>query len=110
MSPTAWSVVITRPAEADLLAIYDYIAERAGTDTAHRFVSRIEAYCLGMANTPERGTRRSDLRPGLRTVGFRRRATILFQLDQQARKVVILGIYYAGRNFVPDANAPEDDT
>ena len=108
MSPTAWSVVVTGSAEADLLAIYDYIAERGGTNAANRFVGSIEAYCLGMANTPERGTRRDDLRPGLRTVGFRRRATILFQLERQARKVVILGIYYAGRNFALDDDLSED--
>jgi toxin ParE1/3/4 len=99
MSPAVWSVVITGSAEADLVAIYDYIAERGGADIASRFVARIEAYVLDMANTPERGTRRDDLRPGLRTVGYRRRATILFQLDRQARKVVILGVYYAGRNL-----------
>jgi toxin ParE1/3/4 len=109
MSPTAWSVLITKSAEADLLAIYDYIAERVGADTAHRFASRIEEYCLGMANTPERGTRRNDLRPGLRTVGFRRRATILFQLDRQARKVVILGVYYAGRNLALGEGKSEDE-
>jgi toxin ParE1/3/4 len=109
MSPTVWSVVITRSAEADLLAIYDYITERAGAHTAHRFVSRLEAYCLGMANTPERGTRRNDLRPGLRTVGFRHRATILFQLDRQARVVVILGIYYGGRNLALDEDKSEEE-
>lgn len=110
MSPIVWSVVITRSAEADFLAIYDYIAERAGPDTAHRFVGRLEAYCLGMANTPERGTRRDDLRAGLRTVGFRRRATILFQLDHEARKVAILGIYYGGRNLALSGDDAEDET
>jgi toxin ParE1/3/4 len=109
MSPASWSVVITPSAEADLVAIYDYIAERAGARTAHRFVNGIEAYCLAMTNTPERGTRRDDLRRGLRTVGFRRRATILFHLDRPARKVVILGIYYAGRNLAPGEEPSEDE-
>jgi toxin ParE1/3/4 len=110
MSPAVWSVVITASAEADLVAIYDYIAERAGADIAYRFAQNIEAYCLGMADVPERGTRRDDLRPGLRTVGFRRRATILFQLDRKAQEVVILGIYYAGRNFTPGDDNLEDET
>jgi hypothetical protein len=35
-----------------------------------RFVESIEAYCLGFAHMPERGTKRDDLRQGLRTVGF----------------------------------------
>jgi toxin ParE1/3/4 len=94
-----YRVIVSAAAEADLFAIYDYIAARAGAPIALRFVESIETYCLGFANTPERGTRRDDLRPGLRTVGFRRRATILFAVDRTARQVVIHGVYYAGRSL-----------
>ena len=93
------TVFISANAEADLIAIFDYIAARAGTDVAARFTDRVEAYVLGFADTPERGTKRDDLRPGLRTVGFRRRATILFEVDRERRRVVIHGVYYAGRSF-----------
>jgi toxin ParE1/3/4 len=41
-------------------------------------VGRIETYCFGLTDFPERGTMRDDLWPGLRTVGFERRATIAF--------------------------------
>ncbi len=99
-----YSVLISAAAEGDLFAIYDYIAQRAGAPTALRFVERIEAYCLGFAEAPERGTRRDDdLRPGLRTVGFERRATILFEVDNEKAAVVIHGIYYAGRSFEPQS-------
>lgn len=94
-----YRVVFSASAEADLFAIYDYIAERAGAEIALRFVESIEAYCLDFAQFPERGMRRNDLRPGLRTVGFRRRATILFEVERSARRVVIHGIYYAGRSL-----------
>jgi toxin ParE1/3/4 len=96
-----FEVIISASAKADLFAIYDYIADRAGAETALGFVEAIEAYCLGFAHSPARGTKRDDLRAGLRTVGFKRRATILFNVDGQAKRVVILGIYYAGRNFEP---------
>jgi toxin ParE1/3/4 len=95
------AVIITDAAEADLLAIYRYIAKRAGASVALRFVERIESYCRGFENIPERGTRRDDLRPGLRTVGFQRRATILFEVDNAAGQVVIHGVYYGGRSFEP---------
>jgi toxin ParE1/3/4 len=94
-----FAVEFSASAKADLFAIYDYIAERAGAEIALRFVDAIEDYCLGFANIPERGTRRDDLRKGLRTVGFRRRATILFEVDREERRVAILGIYYAGRSW-----------
>ena len=94
-----YTVIFSAPAEADLFAIYDYIAERAGGAIALRFVESIETYCLDFAQMPERGMRRDDLRPGLRTVGFRRRATILFEVDSAARRVVIHGVYYGGRSL-----------
>jgi plasmid stabilization system protein ParE len=94
-----YTVIITDAAEADLRATYDYIAARGGAEIAFGFVERIEGYCLGFAHAPERGTRRDDLRPGLRTVGFRRRATILFEVRHDERQVVIHGVYYAGRSF-----------
>ena len=94
-----FTVTFTSSAKADLYAIYNYIADRAGEQIALRFVESIESYCLGFAITPERGTKRDDLRRGLRTVGFRRRATILFEVERAARRVVIHGIYYAGRGL-----------
>ena len=94
-----FTVGFSASAKADLFAIYNYIADRAGAEIALRFVEAIETYCLGFATMPERGTRRDDLRPGLRTVGFRRRATILFEVDRTVRQVVIHGVYYAGRSL-----------
>jgi toxin ParE1/3/4 len=102
----AWTVIISASAEADLFAIYRYITDRAGPTTAFRFVERIEKYCLGFSTTPVRGTKRDDLRPGLRTVGYRRRATILFEVDQASRQVIIHGIYYGGRSL---EDMSEDD-
>jgi plasmid stabilization system protein ParE len=66
-----------------------------------RFVDRIVDYCLGFAEFPERGTRHDDIAPGLRTVGWRRRATIAFEVT--GNTVVILRILYAGRTLeLPD--------
>jgi toxin ParE1/3/4 len=46
---------------------------------------------------PERGTRRDDLSPGLRIVGYRRRATIAFTVESDA--VIIQGIFYGGQDY-----------
>src|SRR5437868_2491630 len=84
-------------AEADLFALYQYIAEEAGTAVAGGYIGRIEAACLALATFPERGTRRDDIRAGLRTMGFERRATIAFQVIED--EVVILRIFYGGQNY-----------
>jgi plasmid stabilization system protein ParE len=45
---------------------------------------------------PDRGTRRDDLCPGLRVMGFERRVLIAFQINSGS--VAILRILYGGRS------------
>ena len=67
--------IVFRPmAEDDLLNLYDYIAEQAGRKIAGDYIARIEAACLSLRHAPLRGTPRDDIKPGLRIVGFERRA------------------------------------
>lgn len=90
-------IVFSPEAQDDLIELYDYIAEHASPDVALAYLTRIEACCLGLATFPERGTRRDDLAPGLRTLGFERRVTIAFQVDRHA--VMIARILYGGRDL-----------
>lgn len=84
-------------AQNDLLELYDYIADRAGAERAMGYVERIEGHCAQLATFPERGTRRDDVRKGLRIIGFERRVTIAFNID--AGVVTILRVLYAGREL-----------
>jgi toxin ParE1/3/4 len=84
-------------AEADLRGLYDYIADKSGLDVAGRYIDRIESACLALRTFPKRGRDRSDIEPGLRTVGFERRATILFKVVTS--EVVIIRILYGGQDF-----------
>ncbi|TPJ22824.1 type II toxin-antitoxin system RelE/ParE family toxin [Mesorhizobium sp. B2-7-2] len=88
-------------AERDIAELLSELAPKAGVATALRFVGRIVDYCLDFETFPERGTRHDEIAPGLRTVGWRRRATIAFEIVDD--KVVILRIFYAGRTLeLPD--------
>lgn len=84
-------------AEVDLFDLYRDIAEQAGVAIAGAYIDRIEAACRTLETFPERGTRRDDIRPGVRTMGFERRATIVFQVSRS--EVVIIGIFYGGQDF-----------
>lgn len=84
-------------AEADLFGLYRHIAAEAGHDVAGAYIDRIEVACLSLRTAPERGTRRDDIRPGLRTIGFERRATIVFQV--KTNEVVIVRILYGGQDY-----------
>jgi toxin ParE1/3/4 len=84
-------------AEADLFGLYRHIAEQAGREAAGAYVDRIEAACMALETFPERGTRRDDIRPGLRTMGFERRATIVFQVKRS--EVVVIRVFYGGQDY-----------
>lgn len=77
--------------------LYEHVAQASGSDRANTFVGSIVDYCDRLATSPHRGTRRDDLRPGLRIVGFRRRVTIAFSITNEA--VEILGVFYGSRSF-----------
>ena len=64
---------------------------------AEAYIGRIEKACMSLAMFPERGLRRDDLAPGLRTIGFERRVTIAFRVLDQI--VEIVAIAYGGRDF-----------
>jgi toxin ParE1/3/4 len=92
------TVVFAPEAQRDLLAIGDWIAERAGVEIALAYVERLEDYCMGFERHGERGHRRDDIRPGLRITGFQRRVTIAFTVSEA--EVTILGLYYGGRSWL----------
>jgi toxin ParE1/3/4 len=96
----ALEVVFRPQAEADLVGLYEYIAERAGYRIAGSYIDRIEEACMALATFPKRGKRRDDILPGLRTIGFERRVTIAFRVLKT--QVEIVTIAYAGRNFEDD--------
>ena len=100
-------VVFHPRARRELDELYDYISENGSPRQAGEFVSKIRDYCLGFSTFPERGTRRDDIEPGVRVVGFRRRVSIVFTVTEN--EVWILGIYYGGRNFGPPQFDEEEE-
>ena len=52
---------------------------------------------MALESFPERGTRRDDIRPGLRVIGFERRATIVFQVLED--EVIIVRVFYGGQDY-----------
>jgi toxin ParE1/3/4 len=92
-----YRVEILRRAEDDLLNLYETFANQSGIAVAGDYIDRIEAACLALETSPLRGTRRDDILPGLRTIGFERRATIVFRVRRS--KVSVMRIFYGGQDF-----------
>jgi toxin ParE1/3/4 len=84
-------------AEADLFALYDYIVQQAGRAVAGGYIDRIEAACMALEVFPQRGRRRDDIWPGLRKMGFERRATIALRVLES--EVIIVRIFYGGQDY-----------
>ena len=102
----AHEVIFAPEAQADLLSLYDYIDKHSGPTRAHDYIGRVAAYCLSFGTFPDRGTRRNDLRPGLRVIGFERRVTIAFHVTVSA--ITIDRIFYRGRNWEGQINEPPE--
>ena len=94
-----YSVVFAPEAEDDLVQLYEYIAEHGSPTIAARYTEAIVAYCEGLATFAHRGTRRDDIRPGLRITNYKHSAVIAFEVNEGSNSVAILGVYYGGRDY-----------
>jgi plasmid stabilization system protein ParE len=102
-----YTVVFTPEAEEQLAAIYRYIAAKASPETAERYTSALVSYCEGMQFTPHRGTRRDDIRSGLRITNYKKRSVIAFAVD--AEQVSIIGVFYGGQDYETALESDLDD-
>lgn len=98
-------VVFSPEAQAQLAALYRYIAAAAAPEIAARYTDAIVSYCGSLRTFPQRGTLRDDVRPGLRITNYKKRAVIAFEVS--ADQVSIIGVYYGGQDYV--ARLQDDD-
>ncbi|MEO4000205.1 type II toxin-antitoxin system RelE/ParE family toxin [Mesorhizobium sp. CAU 1732] len=90
-------VRFSQSANNDLKEIYRDIRTATSWRVAGGFIERIEHFCRSLDLASERGTRRDELRRNVRTLGFERSLTIVFEVDEQ--EVHVLRIFRAGRDW-----------
>jgi toxin ParE1/3/4 len=88
------SVVFTPEAEDQHVELYRYIAAAKSAEVAAHYTDAIIDCCEELGAFALRGSARDDIRPGLRTIGFRRRVVIAFAVLDQT--VAIIGVFYGG--------------
>jgi toxin ParE1/3/4 len=96
----SYQVFFRSRARKDLIALYRYIAKKSSHGIAVNYIRRIEKTCHSLAVFPQRGTSVPSIVSGLRTMGFERRATILFCVGEDT--VEILRVYYGGQDLGPE--------
>ncbi|OLP53979.1 recombinase [Rhizobium rhizosphaerae] len=90
-------VLFSPEAITDLSDFLDYLVPLAGEAIARRTVDRLINHCRESSLFPERGQAYDDIRPGLRIVGYRRRASIAFVV--MTDRIMILRIFIGGRQI-----------
>ncbi len=94
-----YAVIFSRGAREDMEEIADYIAERSSAAIADGFIDDIVKECESLCTAPHRGISRSNLRPEMRVIGYKRKASILFRIEEESGLVVILAVNYHGRSY-----------
>lgn len=105
----SYSVVFTPEAEEQLAELYRYIAANGSPITAERYTNAIVTYCEELHTFPHRGTRRDDVRPGLRITNYKKRTVIAFAVDDAAMRVSVIGVYYGGQDYETVLHSDLDD-
>lgn len=90
-------VVFSPEALQQLTDLLDYIGHRASPSIAMGYIQGIVSYCESLSTFPHRGNQRDDVRAGLRTTHYKKRAVIAFAVT--AEEVFILGVFYGGQDY-----------
>ena len=83
--------------EDDAAWMLETVAAAAGLHAALSYLTRLRDFCDRLKYGAERGSRYDHIRPGLRIVGFERRVTVAFTVDDE--RVTILRLFYGGRDW-----------
>jgi toxin ParE1/3/4 len=89
-------ILWSEEADADLDTIYEWMASEADPETALRYMLRIEAAAEKLADFPNRGSPRDEIRPRLRSVPFARSVTIFYTVGED--QVLIVHVIHARRD------------
>lgn len=102
-----YRVVLSPEAQEQLVELYRHIAEAASPAIAARYTKAIVSYCESLRTFPLRGTKRDDVRPGLRVTNYKKRTVIAFGVD--AEVVSIIGVFYGGQDYETILQDDTDD-
>jgi len=107
----AISVEYLPTAGEDLVALYNHIANEAGSMAAMRYVERIERACYTLADFPRAGRRHPHAAVELRTIAFERRVVIAYHVAENDIHVarILYGDRDVERALLSLLAAPDDD-
>ena len=97
----AYPVKFSKTADRQLVELQSYLTRRFYRTNVERYMERLVAECMSLGESPHRGSAREGVRPGIRVIGFERKAAIYFRLANE--QVIILAIRYGGYQGRPSS-------
>jgi len=95
-----YDVYLMPDAIKDLENIYGYISDKSGfPERAWVYIEKLRQKCHELETAPLRGQQRNDLMENLRIAPIDKKAVAAFIVDEKKQTVIILNIFYGGRDY-----------
>jgi plasmid stabilization system protein ParE len=94
-------ITYTPEAQQHLDDLDRWIADSASPDVAQRFITAVFDHIESIADFPQAGRPREDVRAGVRTTTFRKRTLVAYEVADSGTEVVvnILGVFHGGPDW-----------
>lgn len=84
----------------DLQIIAEIVADYSGFSVAKNKLDEIKRAVSSLADTPKRGSIRSELGVAVRAIPAGRRGVVVFEVDDSTTTVFVLAITYGGADWI----------
>jgi len=84
----------------DLQIIAEIVADYSGFSVAKNKLDEIERTVFSLADTPKKGTIRSELGKAVRAIPAGRKGVVVFEVDDSSTTVFVLAITYGGADWI----------
>lgn len=84
----------------DLQIIAEIVAHYSGFSVAKNKLDEIESAVFSLADTPKKGSIRSELGVAVRAIPAGRKGVVVFEVDDSTTTVFVLAITYGGADWI----------
>jgi plasmid stabilization system protein ParE len=91
-----YGLVYSAASQRDIEKIRRYITMKSSARVAANYLDALAEFCGTLCVSPHRGQERAHVRKGLRSVGFKRRVSVIFSVSEKQQTVRIARFWYAG--------------
>ncbi|WP_085310394.1 type II toxin-antitoxin system RelE/ParE family toxin [Planktotalea arctica] len=84
----------------DLQIIAEIVADYSGFSIAKNKLDEIQSVVFSLAETPKKGSIRSELGVAVRAISAGRKGVVVFEVDDSTTTVFVLAITYGGADWI----------